>query len=355
MEKTNVGFPVDDVELETDPMPSKNLEDIVKNHLENDSDKCKLHDFFEIRKEKNIVGSKKKNKVFLHHGLIMSAYVSYAHHYPLGISPDDIWLCIIQGLSLHVNLDPDKNRPHVIPDTYRQTIEITHDKIVLNSTKNDWIGVFQQFSLQIRDYIGEEMHDYIMPDFTTTGPNEKTAAEIVMMSLFKKYSDSRVTTKCGIPRIRLDGVPDDWVKLRQKAVQLARYDLGWWTYHLLPILDQFVDASNGKINHTFWSSLYKKINLSGGSCLSGWILKLFPYYCCGDEFVMNDFQTELSAHELPSGVSSVDFNWSYHGTTIPMKFFAGNICAGQDPSLHVSNVIGWFVGEKTNQQPFITR
>ena len=64
---------------------------------------------------------------------------------------------------------------------------------------------------------------------------------------------------------------------RQRARLLPRFDLGWWLPVLEPILQQFVEAAEGKPDPHFWQSIYKYCSFSGGNTVTGWITAFFPY------------------------------------------------------------------------------
>ena len=186
-------------------------------------------------------------------------------------------MCIAQGLSSHVNANADKLRKMFVQHEGRETLTVRRDDFVKGDPNNPWPEVFDEFYKQIRQYVGAETHDLLTPDFTTTGPNEKAAAQVVLMDTLKDYLEFEIETLCGIPEITLEGTLDDWKKLRDKTLGLAKYDLDWWIKPLMPILDQFVDAASGKIDVNFWCDMYKRNNSSGGPYITGWIVTLFPY------------------------------------------------------------------------------
>jgi hypothetical protein len=82
---------------------------------------------------------------------------------------------------------------------------------------------------------------------------------------------------CGIPEVTLLGTPDDWRSVRRRAQMLSEYDLTWWTDALLPVLDQLVASSEGRVDEKFWQSFFHHESGSMGSALNGWIHVLFPY------------------------------------------------------------------------------
>ena len=103
--------------------------------------------------------------------------------------------------------------------------------------------------------------------------------EVSLMDTLQSYFVFSMTTLCGFPSITLEGTTSDWQQLRGRAKHLAAYDLDWWIPSLLPLLDQFVLASQGQADKTFWCDFYKLVQPgSGGPCIQGHILNLFPYF-----------------------------------------------------------------------------
>jgi hypothetical protein len=84
------------------------------------------------------------------------------------------------------------------------------------------------------------------------------------------------------------GTVDDWRLLRSKAEGLKQFEktgndevehFSVWLAALLPALDHFVSAAEGRPDIAFWGSV---CNLSGGSGgvgdpITGWISVFFPY------------------------------------------------------------------------------
>jgi len=60
---------------------------------------------------------------------------------------------------------------------------------------------------------------------------------------------------CGIPKIKLLGKPDDWKNLKARVEELKKFDLDFWISILLPVLSKLIDASEGKIDKTFWNCI----------------------------------------------------------------------------------------------------
>ena len=296
---------------------------------------------------------------------VQTVHIAYEHHYPLVISPDDIWMCIVQGFGTHVNAYAEELRHLFVQHEGKKEIKVRRNDFVKGSPENPWSEVFSEFSAQIRSHIGEKTHDLLLPNFTTTGPVEKAASEIVLMNAFKEYFDYRCVTRCGIPKITLKGTVDDWKQLRERTLGLAQFELKWWIDALKVILDRFVEAAEGKVNKLFWSTIYKEIDESGGPFITGWIVTLFPYLNSRRNAFLNnwDFKEKerrgrfvcdgVTTGTLPPGVACTPFIWEYRGEDIKMTFNAGFMGTVQDPTtLTVSAVIGWTVVDQEKVQEF---
>ena len=73
----------------------------------------------------------------------------FACHYPLGLSPDMIWLCIMQGLSIHVNKNAEKLKSKFVSHEGKVEIVVRRDDFV-KGQQNSWQEVFSDFSAQIQ-------------------------------------------------------------------------------------------------------------------------------------------------------------------------------------------------------------
>ena len=285
------------------------------------------------------------------HAFVSAVHMAFANHYPLTISPDHIWMCIAQGLSNHINENADNLRKFFVTHEGKESLVVERDDFVQGDPNNPWPEVFHEFSEQIRQHIGAEAHDLLTPHFTTTGPNEKAAAQIVLMDTLKNYFEYTLHSRCGIPEITLEGTTDDWINLREKALNLAKYELDWWIKPLTPVLDQFVDAASGKVDVNFWRDMYKHNDMSGGPYVTGWIVTFFPYL---DQRKFRNPYLEkwseamvfggVTTSYFPRGVVYTPFKWLYQEKEIPMHFYAGFMCVTQDPhTLAIRPGIGWAV------------
>ena len=345
-------FRVDKVTKATKVLPPGNAEQIILERC--GSVKPESHsNFVDVPFESS--GSYKP----LPNAFLAAVHAAFSNHYPLVLTPDVIWICIAQGLSHHINNNPGKLRRHFVSHEGKETLAIYRDDFVKGSPENPWPLLFDQFSEEIKKHVGDETHDLLTPNFTTTGPVERAAAQVVLMDCFKQYFLYQFVCICGIPEITLKGTVEDWKLLREKAMSLGRYGLEWWTKELRPVLDQFVAAASGKVDKRFWSSIYKLKEAYGCFYINGWVVTFFPYLQADrdgkmeqntfmNQWKKGDFAGCLTSASFPPGMVSVPFECRYmrSDTVHHMRFFAGVMAATQNQkTLAIQAEIGWAVAD----------
>ncbi len=81
-------------------------------------------------------------------------------------------------------------------------------------------------------------------------------------------------SKCGIPRVTLEGERSDWVDLRSRIDKLETFgeEPRKWARLLRPIFNRFVSAFDGDHDVDFWNKVSVHYSLGSGTrFLSGWI------------------------------------------------------------------------------------
>jgi hypothetical protein len=306
------------------------------------------------------------------HALVAAAHLAYQHHYPLVLSPDAIWLTLAQGLARHVANNADALRPLFVPHEGKVVIHVRRDDFRRGSPENPWPEVFPLFSAAIRGVIGADSHGLVVWDFSTTGPVERAASEVVLMDTVQSYFEYRFCTACGIPQVTLEGTAEDWEQVHERAGRLTQYGLEWWTDDLLPITAEFVSAARGRPNRTFWQALYKQAGGSGGPYTQGWLVRLLPYLktrqwkCAvegddrtgfltpwettlrnpelGKPFVDRRPFAGLTTDRLPGSASQVPFVWDYLGKDFDYQFVGGVLAVSQDRDTGaIRPRVGWAV------------
>jgi len=299
------------------------------------------------------------------HPFVDAVSVAFRRHLPLAISPDDVWLCLVQAVGIHVNLNAEALRGQIVQHSGKQKIVVTRDEFRRRSPENDWAGVFTEFAGEI-DARTSEFGRRFIADFSTTGAVERAASQIALMAAVEPYFDYWLRTLCGIPRITLLGSTDDWRAIRQRAEGFAALGLEKWMSALLPVLDAFVLAASGNVDREFWRSFFKWEDRSGGAAVTGWINVLFPYLETAEVTDKREIVTRPrpnawsidwdrppshrgdgpSEHRFGSGLASAPLAWEYFGQMIPLDVLGGFFGLSQDPeSLAVRPAIGWVVCE----------
>ena len=281
---------------------------------------------------------------------------AYADHRPLVLSPDMVWLIISQGFSRYVNAHTEEMRDLLVfHEGKMELVTISNNNILLPN--GDWKLLLNDFSACIAKNTKGELADLMTANFSTTGITERIASQVSLMDVVKKYFIyTRISASCGIPSITLKGSPEDWQKVLDKVCSLKKYNLEKWASDLEDILKEFVKASKGNHNTSFWQSIVKKRRIdqimAGNGCLTdpkkityldGWFLKFFPNALgeTPDSVVWN--------HDMPQEMVRVSFRQVLTDPdsgmpldTIPMQLWAGFVGVEEDAKTHaLSPKIGW--------------
>lgn len=295
------------------------------------------------------------------HPLIVAAHRAFAEHHRLVLSPDVIWVTITQGFARHINLNAEKYRSLFVSHEGKKRLEFWSN-FLPGTEALPWDAVITQFSELVRKEIGDEKHDLVVSDFSTTGLTERVVSEAVLLDAMQSYFEYYGGTMCGIPEIVLAGTPEDWSKLHEKAKRLAAIEgLEFWMPQVLRITEQFVEASQGKVDLTFWKSIVKVNGGSGGPYINGWIMRLLPYIKDYNDdnksepnpILARDFYAAeegwggggLTYDCLPNPVSKVPFIWNYMGTEVNHEIIAGVVGVTVVDGDGLKPVLGWAVTE----------
>jgi len=286
---------------------------------------------------------------FGYHPFFNGMYQAYADHRPYVLSPDMIWLLISQGFAQHVNNNAEQMRKYFVNFEGKLTLIVKNDEIDLKNPKSPWENVFPEFTKQIAKYTGSKLIDVLTCDFTTSNTTTKVASEITIMEAMKSYFEFVVMRIiCGIPEITLLGSTEDWQKILDKAKFLRQYELDWWIDEIEPVLGEFVEASKGNINKTFWMNMFKYHTLKkygNPKIIDGWIVKFFPYNKDGKRNNLKEISDQSS---LPDEIVKVDLKHIEVGSKsvieTPLELWAGFIGLEQNPKTYaLKPQIGWMI------------
>ncbi len=303
-------------------------------------------------------------------------YNAYRSHRPLELSPDVIWLAVMQGVALHLNQKPNY-LSLVLKDTTSKKIIVRNDSLV-NLNSRDWENLMQSFCDSVGKNIRSELKDTFTPKFTTTQDFHTAAYNITLMNAVKSKYVFIGESGCGIPYITLKGRPEDWKKILQEIDKLNGIGLGFWVKELKPVLEQFYLSSTGQANEFFWQGMVKE-GQPYGSCISGWFIKFFPYLEGLGQEVANF--SENSAYEkkfkkeyyinpyirgfdyltacydfndLPESIVDVPVTWKNYfkipNETKNLQFHAGFVGMRQNKkNKEITPETAWFITETTGK------
>ena len=305
------------------------------------------------------------------HPLISAAAIAFKQHYPLVLSPDVIWITILQGVAQHISNHSSALRSRLV--AHQTKIELVVDTNLSTLPANDaeMLAVVSAFKNRIANHLSPDKRGLLNVEFSTTTDVARIASCVAVMDGLQAYFDYVFTLICGIPEVILEGTPEDWELLSEKVRMLDQSDLelSWWTGELLPLLAHFERASRGDVDEKHWQDLCVVMERYGTEDLNGWLLKFIPYVrrhkyepCTRRNPVvgLSDFSETPGTSEfavkgcrpdvLPTGLSRAPVSWlnSASGKNTPIEFVAGLFGVGQDSQdLALRPLLGWAIAEST--------
>ena len=304
------------------------------------------------------------------HPFVRAADYAYNNHRPLMISPDQIWHLILQGISIHVNREPEKFRKLLVNHGKKL-------KLIARYTPRkevDWDEIIDEFSALILKNSNPTVTDLLSLHFSTSKPHNIAARTVTLMETMKEYYEYQTYPKCGIPYFILQGTTSDWLAIQGKLQILSSFDLAWWQEALQPVINEFVNASQGSINQAFWDNMVTESSGYGMFHLNGWINKLFPYTVASDlgdlppetiknkkkieaEFIRNRFDSSHSLKDYSTGLSivTVEHNYEVKGRMLKkrLEVISGFFGVQKDAQGVLFADTGWLI--RNPKSPIIFR
>lgn len=287
---------------------------------------------------------------------------AYADHRPVVLSPDIVWLIIAQNFSAYVNAKSDVMRDFFVTHEGKMDLVVDSNNDIMELVGNgDWELLLNDFSVCVARNTKGDVSEMLTANFTTTGITERIASQITLIDVVKTYFNYwNLTFGCGIPYITLEGTPEDWQKVREKARGLSKYGLEKWSKELDEILTEFVKASEGSPNQAFWQDIVKKTRVDelkskkycgmyydkkGTTKLDGWFLRFFL-----DKVEGTAIKEKFWAEDMPSEIVRVPFKHAYYDPAtheilkvFPMELWAGFVGVEEDAKTKaLTPKIGWF-------------
>jgi len=302
------------------------------------------------------------------HPLIAAAATAFKQHYPLVLSPDMLWLTVLQGIAQHVANHSESLRTRLVQHQTKIELIVDSPTGALPQNSDEMLAAVKLFTQGIGRHIQPDKAFLLDTEFSTTTDIERIAMSVVLMDTFQPYFDYVFACICGIPSITLEGSPEDWELLESKVISLSKsdLDLSWWTQHLLPLCRHFVRAARKDVDIAHWNNLFKLTDRYGTEDLNGWLLEFIPYVREGKNEAATRKNPVFTSHSeqaiatpemhrvtgctsdmLPSGLSAAPVIYQNRSTgeKAPIQFMAGFGGVTQSTDLALRPLITWGISE----------
>jgi hypothetical protein len=340
-------FAVADVELATSPLPSIRTDEAAATLLAARVEACS--DYLN-----DCVGG------ISTHPLITAARLAHDQHRPLVLSPDMIWVAILQSFSDHLEANWESLKGRVVASEHpRLTLMVSTDDFPFGSPEAPWAELIADGTKPLHDYVTPEVRALFSMSFSTTQLAQRTAMDVAFLSGLSQFASLLDGFRiCGVPSITLEGTQDDWKRILVAMDVLESFDLEWWTSHLRPICEEFVKASEGNPNVEHWRTIATAHSneCSGDDYVTGWIGKLCAYQNRRLGFRQNGLleAMELGPRlgEFPSGISEVEMS-SQRGSIVHL--LGGFIGISQNAdTLALRPKVGWAVRRESDFESLLS-
>jgi hypothetical protein len=297
--------------------------------------------------------------------LISGLVLAYKNHYPITISPDMIWILILQGYSRFMEKYSELVRERYVNFEGKKALCVNRYGIFPEeASKETWNDIIKEYIQKIENHVGKDVISNLQANFSTTTPSVLTTSQVSIMSAMKQYfTYNLLMGGCGVSSINLEGSLDDWNKIKSKLEFLSTKAMKWWTKHLIPIIDDIIKTKkyykkHKKINNdliNFWKSMIRiknKGDLYDPHMINGWIIKFIPNLSEAkpglyEEILETNVPDQIISCPLELTVLNLDGTKSQYKCDIASGFY-GMV---QDKQTYaVKPVIGYgiFVEEKNN-------
>ena len=308
-----VSFTLEELDAPAALLETKTIDRIYKELLREDY-KSDVNTVDEIASQSKIIANSFGDRQIVgkygYNPFFFGLCEAYANHRPVVLSPDVIWILISQGFANHINSNSRHFRNQIVDFDDRKELEI---EVVGEPEKTDWYNVFESFYSGLSQDVKDNLAETLLCDFSTSTKVDRLVSQATIMETVESYYDFIVIyLVCGIPSITLEGTVEDWERVKEKTLALEKYDLGWWTDRLVPILDEFIAASKGNADIAFWKEMVHitKPGTCGDSrVIDGWITDLYPYDRDGKR--MNGGKI-TDTDKLPGEISKVRIRTVYN-------------------------------------------
>ncbi|MCB9495796.1 MAG: DUF4419 domain-containing protein [Fibrobacteria bacterium] len=209
---------------------------------------------------------------------------AWNEHRPVRLSPDAVWMLLMEGLLETVGQSPDSIRPQMVRHSKGKKIL----KIRLANSfprgmrKADaWRPLAAALLDSMDRFVVAGRHRTLIRPFSTTTPARAMASRLRVLQTYQSFFEYYAHVYCGIPSITLEGTVNDWKSIRSRLNTFAIPGLESWRANMSHILDAFVASAEGRPPLDFWKSFVRYTpvvpDCESTPLLNGWIVQFFDH------------------------------------------------------------------------------
>ncbi|KAG6837376.1 hypothetical protein H0H93_010534 [Arthromyces matolae] len=188
-----------------------------------------------------------------------------------GIIPDDVWIAILSQLNFYINAHAEDLR----------------SKFVSHADKKELVVISESTTVEGMDFGELSVKMSALIDDNING------------KLFNRYFTYKMTTRCGIPTITLEGTQGDWQSVLDRIDKISEFGVEptEWAGMLRGILTRFVrvfDVKDGQpdVDKIFWERMLHEERSSGTYWIGGWMSAFCAWDAKGVFFADRNKDTE---------------------------------------------------------------
>ena len=158
------------------------------------------------------------------HPVLKAYYTAFLEHCPAIVSPDILWVLILEGFFRHMKLNSEKDIFNIKDKSLEQNI--------------------------------------IAPNFSTTTEEIKVVCEGFIKAIIfqctssvERFMRTRSVGGCAFPYIKLQGTLQDYNQLKINIERLKGFLIDDWLDKLLSIVDKIIETKKGNIDKKFWDNM----------------------------------------------------------------------------------------------------
>lgn len=152
-------------------------------------------------------------KTYVKHQFISMIHNAYIYHQVPTITPDDVWLTILNYLAKNVNENEDHYRKAFGLDEGKKEIVVkrTHidfeDTACIESMFHELISMMDVQNSKIADF---------ECDFSTSTTITRLCSQVSLAHMMENFFSFKMVLSCGFPALKFEGTEADWRKIITK-------------------------------------------------------------------------------------------------------------------------------------------